>query len=128
MSVEHAFHQRRLGAREDVADRALVLDGRAQRVLDVAAVEGGDGLELVERDRQALLAGGGDSAGQREHFGRQPGGVARRPDRGEGDGDAGARRAAGRRSVTSGRTASSSSCVQRRIRPTGVSAVTSARA
>ena len=64
-------------------------------MLDVAAVEGGDGLELVERDGQALLARGGDSAGQREHFGREARGVARGSHRGECHRDPAARRAAG---------------------------------
>ena len=61
--LEHALHQRRLGTGENVADAALILDGGAKRVFDVAAVERGDRLELVERDGQPLLAGGGDPAG-----------------------------------------------------------------
>ena len=81
--AQHSFHQRRLRAGEHVTNGALILHGRPQGMLDAAAVERGDGLELVERDRQALLAGGGDSSGQREHLGGQTRGVARGPDRRE---------------------------------------------
>ena len=92
MASEHPLHQRRLGAGEDVADRALILHRRAQRVLDAAAVEGGDGLELVERDRHALLARRGNAAGQREDFGGEPRGVARGADAGKGQREAARRR------------------------------------
>ena len=67
-AAEHALHQRRLRSGEHVADLALVLDRGAQRVLDAAAVERADRLELVERDRQLPAAALGDAAGQREHF------------------------------------------------------------
>ncbi len=50
----------------------------------------GDRLELVERDGHALLAGLGDSGRQREHFGGDAGGVARRPDGGEAERELGA--------------------------------------
>ena len=49
-----------------------MLRGRAQRVLDAAAVEGIDRLELVERDDDGALALRGEPAGQREDLVGQP--------------------------------------------------------
>jgi hypothetical protein len=49
-------------------------------VLDAAAVETGDRLELVERDDHRAAALGGEASGQREHLVRQPGDVAVGPD------------------------------------------------
>ena len=94
LHLEHPLHQGRLRSREDVADAALILDGGAEGMFDVAAVECGDRLELVEGDGETLLAGGGDSARQREHLGGEAGGVAGRPHRREGDRDPSGRRAA----------------------------------
>ncbi len=71
LRCEHPFHQARFGSGEHVADLALVLHRGAQRVLDRAAVEAGDRLELVERDDDLLLALGGQPGGQREHLLRQ---------------------------------------------------------
>ena len=68
LRADHLLHQARLGAGEHVADLALVLGGRAQRVLDAAAVEAVDRLELVERDDDGALALGREPAGQREHL------------------------------------------------------------
>ena len=73
---EHPFHQAGLGAREHVADAALMLHGGAQRVLDAAAVESVDGLKLVERDDDAGLAQIAEAPGQREHLGREARDVA----------------------------------------------------
>ena len=66
--TNHLFHQTWLGAGEDVADLPLVLGCGAQRVLDAAAIEAVDRLELVERDHDCPLPLGGEFAGQREHF------------------------------------------------------------
>src|SRR5206468_11205475 len=65
--ADHLFHQARLGAGKDVADLALMLRGRADRVLDAAAIEAVDRLELVERHDDGPLALRGEPAGQREH-------------------------------------------------------------
>src|SRR5262245_38189932 len=48
-----------------------MLGGGAERVLDAAAVEAVDRLELVERDDDGALALGGELAGQRENFVRE---------------------------------------------------------
>ena len=69
---EHPIHQRRLRSGEDVADLTLILNRRAQRMLDRAAVEGGHRLEFVERDGQPLPARARDTAGQRKDLGGQP--------------------------------------------------------
>ncbi len=74
--ADHLLHQARLGAGEDVADLALVLRRGAQRVLDAAAVEAVDGLELVERDDDRTLARGGEPAGQGEDLGGEAADVA----------------------------------------------------
>ena len=66
--AEHPLHEARLGPGEDIPDLTLVLDGRAQRVLDASAVEGADRLELVERHGETAAARLGDAAGQREHL------------------------------------------------------------
>ena len=60
LRAEHPLHQARLGAGEDVADLALMLDRGAQRVLDRAAVEAADRLELVERDDDLAAARRGE--------------------------------------------------------------------
>ena len=83
--AEHAFHQRRLRAREHVAHLALLLHGGAERVLDAPAVEGRDPLKLVERDRHAPAPGLGDAAGQREDLLGEVGHVAIGADRRERD-------------------------------------------
>ena len=55
---DHLLHQARLRAGEHVADLALLLRRGSQRVLDAAAVEAVDRLELVERDDdRSLLLG-----------------------------------------------------------------------
>ena len=97
---QHPLHQRRLGAGEHVADGALLLHRRAQRMLDVAAVEGGDGLELVEGDRHPLAPRLGDArrAARRR---RPPGARCRAPCVPPGRS---ARRAARRRPAASKRT------------------------
>ena len=77
---EHAFHERRFGSREDVADVTLMLDGRAHRVLDRSAVELADGLKFVERDRDLPPARGGQARRQREDFLREAGDLAFAPD------------------------------------------------
>ncbi len=82
---EHPLHQRWFGAGEHVANRALILDCRAKGVLHAAAVKGSDGLKLVERDRQVLFARRGNPAGEREHFGGEPGGVTCGADPGKGE-------------------------------------------
>ena len=51
--ADHLLHQARLGAGEDVADLALLLDGGAQGIFDAAAFVAGDGLELVHGDDDA---------------------------------------------------------------------------
>ena len=94
--AEHALHERRLRAGKDVADVALHLDGGAQRMLDAAAVEGGNRLELVERDGQLAAAAVGDPAGQREDLLRQPRHVAVAARRRERHGE---RSLAGRRAI-----------------------------
>ena len=81
--AEHPLHQRRFGAGEDVADLALLLHRGAQRVLDAAAVERRDGLELVERDRHPAAPGLGDPSRQREDLLREMRDVAIGPDRGK---------------------------------------------
>src|SRR5262245_36283792 len=48
-----------------------MLCGGTKRMLDAAAVEAVDGLELVERDDHRALALGGELAGQREDFVRE---------------------------------------------------------
>ena len=53
-----------------------MLRGGAQRVLDAAAVEAVDRLELVERDDDGALPFGGQPAGQREDLVGQPVDVA----------------------------------------------------
>ena len=73
-SVELQLTTEKIG--KDIADVALVLDGRTQRLLDAAAVERRDGLKLVESDRETLLARLGDSRGQRKDLGRQTCGIA----------------------------------------------------
>jgi hypothetical protein len=85
---EHPLHQRRLGSREHVAHGPLFLHGGAKRVLDVAAVEGGDGLELVEGDGHPLAARRGDARRQREDLRRELRRVPRRPHCGKRDGKA----------------------------------------
>ena len=75
--ADHLLHQARLGAGEHVADLPLMLRRGAQRVLDAAAVEAVDRLELVERDDDRALALGGQPAGQREDLVGQPVDVAR---------------------------------------------------
>ena len=103
--AEHPLHQRRLGAGEDVADLALVLHRGAQRVLDAAAVERADRLELVERDRHAPpLAASAMLPGQREHLLREPRDVAVAADGGERRPRAGRGPAASGSTRTSGRT------------------------
>ena len=132
---EHPLHQGRLGSGEHVADLALILHGGAQRVLDGAAIKGGDRLELVERDGKALLARLGDPARQGEHLGGDTGGIARGPHRGKAEREvrladlpAGAgRKDAGSKRI-SGLIELNRSVVHRFSRPTGVSAATSARA
>ena len=132
---EHPLHQGWLGAREHVADLALLLHGGAQRVLHGAAVEGGDRLELVERDGEALLARLGDPARQGEHLRRDTGGIARGPHRGKAEREirladlsTGACEGDGRSKRISGLIELNRSVVHRFSRPTGVSAATSARA
>ena len=72
LGSDHLLHQARLRAGEDVADLPLMLRGGAQRVLDAAAVEGVDGLELVERHDDGALPFGRQLAGQREDLVGQP--------------------------------------------------------
>ena len=81
--AEHPFHQRRFGPRKHIPDLALILDGGAQRILDRAAVERGDRLELVEGYGQPLLARFGDSSGQGKHFRGEARGIAGRSHRRE---------------------------------------------
>ena len=127
-AAEHPLHQRRLRTGEHVADLALVLHRGAQRVLDAAAVERADRLELVERDRQLPAAALGDAPGQREHLLREARDVALGPD--------GRERRATAPSVpprlvsmrTSGRTAASISRSHEAARPVWRSTDTSARA
>src|SRR5207237_2042368 len=69
----------RLRPGEDVADLTLVLDGGAQRVLDLVAVERVNGLELVERHHEALLAKLRDASGKREDGFGEPRRIARGP-------------------------------------------------
>ena len=76
LRADHLLHQRRLRAGEDVADLPLILHRRAQRVLDVAAVELRQRLEFVERDHHAPLLAFGDVRRQREHFLGEPRDVA----------------------------------------------------
>jgi hypothetical protein len=64
--AEHALHQARLGAREDIAGLPLVLDGGTERVLDAAAVERADRLKLVELDREPAAPRCRDSGRQCE--------------------------------------------------------------
>ena len=90
---DHLLHQARLGAGEHVADLPLLLHGGAQRVLDLAVVEGGHRLELVEGDDDLAAEPLGEQPGQREHLFGEPAGVARRADGGEGDREGGAGRA-----------------------------------
>ena len=94
LHLEHPLHQGRLRPGEDIAHAALILHGGAECVFDVAAVEGGDGLELVEGDGEALVARDGDPSRQREDLGGETCGVARGPDRREGHRDPPGRRAA----------------------------------
>jgi hypothetical protein len=68
VAPEHPLHQCRLGSCENITDAALDLDGCTERMLDAAAIEGIDRLELVERDRELPSAGLRDAAGKREHF------------------------------------------------------------
>ena len=68
---------------------ALLLRRGAQRVLDAAAVEAVDRLELVERDDDRPLPLGGQPAGQREDLVGQPVDVALGLDRGKRDGELG---------------------------------------
>ena len=60
-----------------------MLGRRAQRLLDAAAVEGVDGLELVQRNDHRSLALGGDAARQGEQLVGEPGDVAFGPYRAE---------------------------------------------
>ena len=62
-----------------------MLRGGAQRVLDAAAVEGVDGLELVERDDDRALPFGRQLAGQREDLVGEPVHVALAVDHRERD-------------------------------------------
>ena len=87
--ANHLLHQRRLGAGEDVADLPLLLHGGSERLLHAAAVETADRLELVEGDRQPAIEARGDPRRQDEDLLRQPGRVARRPDAGKRDRQAG---------------------------------------
>ena len=86
--ADHLLHQARLGAGEHVADLALLLRGGAQRVLDAAAVEAVDRLELVERDDDRALLFGREAAGQREDLVGEPVDVAVVLDEREGHGEA----------------------------------------
>ena len=63
-----------------------MLDRGAQRVLDRAAVEAADRLELVERDDDLPPADLREARGQREHLLGEPGDVAFRSDVGKRDG------------------------------------------
>ena len=85
LRAEHGLHQRGLRAGEDVADLALMLHRRAQRLFDAAAVEPADRLELVERDDDPAAAHVGEPGGEREHLGRETRDVACGADGGEGD-------------------------------------------
>ena len=71
LGSDHLLHQARLRAGEDVTDAPLMLRGRPQRVLDAAAVEGVDGLELVERHDDGALPFGCQLARQREDLVRE---------------------------------------------------------
>ena len=73
---DHALHQAWLRAGKYVAHLALVLDGRAHRVLHGPTVESGDRLELVEGDDELAAARLGETGGQSEHLLGQPGDVA----------------------------------------------------
>ena len=53
--ADHLLHQAGLGARKDVTDLSLLLRCRSQCVLDAAAVERLDRLELVERNDDGAL-------------------------------------------------------------------------
>jgi hypothetical protein len=69
----------------NVPDGPLLLHRRAQRVLDVRVVEGGDRLKFVERDRHAPAPDLGDPSRQREDLFGKSRGVARGADRRKGD-------------------------------------------
>ena len=75
-----------------------MLDGGAQRVLDRAAVEAADRLELVERDDDLAPPRLGEPGRQREHLLRQPRDVAVGPHAGKRHGQ-GAERPARRRRI-----------------------------
>ena len=83
LRADHLLHQARLGSREHVADLALLLHRGAQRLLDAAAVVGGDRLELVERDREPPVQPVGQPRRQREDVVGEPRGVLGRAHGGE---------------------------------------------
>ena len=89
IASEHPLHQGRLGSGEHVPDAALDLDRRAQGMLDAAAVEGVDGLELVQGDGELASAGLGDPAGEREHLLREASHLPLGPGRRKRDGEPG---------------------------------------
>ena len=73
-----------------------MLHRRAQRVLDRAAVEAGDRLELVERDDDLAAADLGEAGGEREDLLRQARDVALGAHAGKRDGHGAERRRIGR--------------------------------
>ena len=73
---EHPLHQARLRPGEHVADRALVLDRGAQRVLHGSAVEAANCLKFVERHDDRAAPRVREAGRQREHFLGEPRDVA----------------------------------------------------
>ena len=128
LRADHLFHQARLGAGENVADLTLLLGGRSQRVLDAAAVEGIDRLELVQRDDNGAFLFRSESAGQREDLVRQAIDVAVVLDEWEGHGEATGASRVGVVSRTSGRVELITFVSQPRARSQRVSTAASARA
>ena len=78
---DHLVHQARFRAGKDVAHLSLLLCRRPQRMLDRAAVEALDRLELVQGDHHGSLSLRGEPPGQGEDLVRQPVDVALRPGR-----------------------------------------------